>query len=88
MSVAEPSTLLTIAKMQRDGLVKIEVDANDRRKRCVTLDARGKKLRNPVLNSVERVGSVSYRKVDPADMLAAVRVFRAIEQAASSEVLP
>jgi DNA-binding MarR family transcriptional regulator len=80
VSIAEPSTLLTIAKMQRDGLVKIDVDANDRRKRCVTLDARGRKLRSAVLNAVERVGNLSYSKVDPGDMQAAVRVFRAIEK--------
>lgn len=80
VSIAEPSTLLTIAKMQRDGLVTIEVDAGDRRKRCVSLDARGRKLRTAVLNAVERVSFASYREVDPTDMQAAVRVFRAIEK--------
>jgi DNA-binding MarR family transcriptional regulator len=80
VSIAEPSTLLTVAKMQRDGLVKINVDTTDRRKRCVSLDARGRKLRTAVLNAVERVSFASYSKVDPADMQVAVRVFRAIEE--------
>lgn len=80
VGIAEPSTLLTIAKMQRDGLVKIDIDPTDRRKRCVTLAARGRKLRETVLSAIERVGAQAYSNVDPADMQAAVRVFRAIEK--------
>jgi DNA-binding MarR family transcriptional regulator len=81
VSIAEPSTLLTIAKMQRDGLVIIEVDQRDRRKRCVFLTERGRKIRTPVLATVERVSIAAYEEVTQSDMLAAARVFRAIETA-------
>jgi DNA-binding MarR family transcriptional regulator len=80
VSIAEPSTLLTVAKMQRDGLVTIDVDASDRRKRCVALDVRGRNLQARVLDAVERVSFAAYSEVETADMQAAVRVFRAIEK--------
>jgi DNA-binding MarR family transcriptional regulator len=78
VNIAEPSTLLTITKMQRDGLVTIVVDQSDRRKRCVFLDARGRKMRTAVLATVERVSLAAYEQVAQGDMLAATRVFRAI----------
>jgi DNA-binding MarR family transcriptional regulator len=80
VNIAEPSTLLTIAKMQKSGLVKVVVDRADRRKRCVSLAALGKRLRVPILSAVERVSAVAYSKIDPKDMQTAVRVFHAIEE--------
>lgn len=79
VNIAEPSTLLTIAKMQKSGLVKVSVDRTDRRKRCVALAETGKRLRLPVLHEIERVSAIAYSKIDPKEMQAAVRVFHAIE---------
>jgi DNA-binding MarR family transcriptional regulator len=80
VNIAEPSTLLTIAKMQKGGLVKVVVDRADRRKRCVSLAALGKQLRVPVLSAIERLSAIAYSKIDPQDMQTAVRVFHAIEE--------
>jgi DNA-binding MarR family transcriptional regulator len=80
VNIAEPSTLLTIAKMQKSGLIKVVVDREDRRKRCVSLAEPGRQLRVPILSAIERVSAIAYSKVDPKDMQIAVRVFQAIEE--------
>jgi MarR family transcriptional regulator, organic hydroperoxide resistance regulator len=84
VNIAEPSTLLTLSKMQKNRLIAIRTDTSDRRKRCVFLDRPGDRLRVPVLQTIERVSSLAYSKIDRADLQAAVRVFHAIESSLSA----
>ncbi len=79
VSIAEPSTLKSINLMHERGLVRVRVDAADRRRRLVFLTAKGVRLKQPVLDEIERVSLFAYRDATRADMQAALRVFRAIE---------
>jgi DNA-binding MarR family transcriptional regulator len=79
VNVAEPSTLLTLTKMQKSKLIAMRIDADDRRKRCVFLEAKGKALRAPVLDAIARVGTRAYAKIGLADLQTAANVFAAIE---------
>jgi DNA-binding MarR family transcriptional regulator len=79
VSIAEPSTLKSINLMQERGLVKVRVDAGDRRRRLVFLTTKGMRLKVPVLDEIERVSLFAYRDAARSDMQAALRVFRAIE---------
>jgi MarR family transcriptional regulator for hemolysin len=65
--------------MSAQGLVTVRVDDADRRKRLVSLTAKGARLKKPVLDEIERVSLDAYTDVSRADMQAALRVFRAIE---------
>jgi MarR family transcriptional regulator for hemolysin len=79
VNITEPSTLKSINLMREQGLVTVRTDAEDRRKRLVSLTAKGARLKKPVLDEVERVSLDAYTDVSRADMQAALRVFRAIE---------
>lgn len=79
VNIAEPSTLMTLYKMQQGGLVKMRTDKSDRRKRCIFLDTKGMKLKEPVLREIERVSTQAYSKINRTDLQAAVRVFNSIE---------
>jgi len=80
VNIAEPSTLKSINLMQERGLVVVRIDAADRRKRLVFLTAKGARLKKPVLAEVERISHLAYADAARDDMLAAVRVFNAIER--------
>jgi MarR family transcriptional regulator for hemolysin len=79
VNITEPSTLKSINLMSAQGLVTVRVDDADRRKRLVSLTAKGARLKKPVLDEIERVSLDAYTDVSRADMQAALRVFRAIE---------
>ena len=79
VNITEPSTLKSINLMHAQGLVTVRVDGEDRRKRLVSLTAKGARLKKPVLDEIERVSLDAYTGVSNADMQAALRVFRAIE---------
>jgi DNA-binding MarR family transcriptional regulator len=79
VNITEPSTLKSINLMRAQGLVTVRVDGEDRRKRLVSLTAKGARLKKPVLDEIERVSLDAYIGVSNADMQAALRVFRAIE---------
>jgi MarR family transcriptional regulator for hemolysin len=85
VSIAEPSTLKSINLMQERGLVKVRVDAGDRRRRLVFLTTKGTRLKMPVLDEIERVSMFAYRDAARSDMQAALRVFRAIETRLETE---
>jgi DNA-binding MarR family transcriptional regulator len=80
VNIAEPSTLKSLNLMQERGLVKLRTGTDDRRKRLAHLTAKGAQLKEPVLTDIERVSLDAYRNVASADMQAALRVFRAIEE--------
>jgi DNA-binding MarR family transcriptional regulator len=79
VNVAEPSTLKSLNLMQERGLVKLRTGTDDRRKRLAHLTAKGAQLKERVLADIERVSLDAYRNVAHADIQAALRVFRAIE---------
>lgn len=80
VNIAEPSTLKSVNLMRERGLVKVQVDKNDRRKRLVFLSSKGSRLKKPVLDEIERISLAAYTDASRADMQAALRVFRAIER--------
>lgn len=88
VNVAEPSTLKSINLMRERGLVRVRVDAGDRRRRLVFLTALGSRLKGPVLDEVERVSLYAYSDAARADMQAALRVFRAIERRLEAALTP
>lgn len=80
VSIAEPSTLMTLYKMQEGGLLTMRVDRTDRRKLGVFLEAKGIQLKTPVLAEVARIREFAYGNIDRRDLQAAMRVFGAIRE--------
>jgi MarR family transcriptional regulator, organic hydroperoxide resistance regulator len=78
VSVAEPSTLMTLCKMQENGFLTMRVGDTDRRKVCVFLEPKGIRLRKPVLALVARIREFAYGNIDRSDLQATMRVFAAI----------
>lgn len=80
VSIAEPSTLMTLYKMQEGGLLTLRVDQADRRKLCAFLDPKGIQLKKAVLAEVARIREFAYGNIESRDLQAAIRVFGAIRE--------
>ena len=81
LSVEQPTMASTLARMERDGLVRRDPDASDRRRSTVRLTDRARSLEGPLIDAARAVNRRAVRGLSAEERSA---LYRAVERASAN----